>query len=383
MTKLLHPAPRQAGVSIVEAMVAMAIMAFGMLGLVGLQGSMRLNADIAKQRSEATRIAESQLERWRSYASLAEYAASIADVSASAASGPAVTNATYTWSAAVTPDVLPANVPPLRTATVSVTWEDRASQPQSVTLTTMVAGIEPSIVGSLATQGQGGPVRRVYGRHSAVPRAAQNMGNGTSRYQAPDGSNVGWIINNASGMIVQRCDRSFGGCVSTNLALLSGYVNFSLGTTPDSELPVSSSFDVAVQGQLTAPTATVDCFTERFSLYVAYYCAMPLQNTEVPNFWSGTVILRAGSLVLATSDTDAATTRHRVCRYTPEDTDTPTGGNTAHPLNYTKVRTALGNQNFLVISAGDGTNVYACPDDGPNTFVNTNTYLHQPRFVAP
>lgn len=378
-----RPIAAQAGVSIVEAMVALAIMAFGMLGLVGLQTSMRLNADIAKQRTEATRIAESQLERWRSFSSLPDYTATVVDVAASAASGPAVTNATYTWSAAVAPAVLPSNVPPLRTATVTVAWEDRASQPQSVSLTSQIAGYDPSIVGSLATQGQGGPVRRVYGRNSAVPLSAQNMGNGTSNYRAPDGSNVGWVINNASGAVVQLCDRDFtpASCTTTNLLLLSGYVNFSLNQTPVSEYPTSSSIDVQVQGQLTQPTATVNCFVERFPIYVAYYCAMPLQITEVPNFWSGSVILRAGSLVLATSATDNATSRQRVCRYTPEDTDTPSAGNVAHPLVYSKVSTSLGNQNFLVISAGDGVSAaYACPGDGPSTFVNTNTRLHQPRF---
>jgi Tfp pilus assembly protein PilV len=51
------------GVSLVEAMVALAVMAFGMLAEVGVQTTLRLNADVAKQRSEATRIAQETLER--------------------------------------------------------------------------------------------------------------------------------------------------------------------------------------------------------------------------------------------------------------------------------------------------------------------------------
>ena len=55
------------GVSLVEAMVALAVMAFGMLAVVGVQSTLRLNGDIAKQRSEATRIAQETLEKGRSF----------------------------------------------------------------------------------------------------------------------------------------------------------------------------------------------------------------------------------------------------------------------------------------------------------------------------
>lgn len=376
---------RARGVSIVEALVAMAVMAFGMLGLVGLQATMRLNADVAKQRSEATRIAQTVLEGWRSYASLGDFEASVADTALTAAAGPALTNTSYRWTAAVTPDASPANVPPVRTVTVSVSWEDRASQPQSVTLSTQVAGIDPALAGNLVTQAQGGPVRRVFGRNLAVPRGAQNMGNGTSRYRAQDGSNVGWVINNATGVVVQLCDRDFNGCTPSNLLLLAGYVNFSLGDSPQSEGPFSDpSFAVRVQGLLTEPpSTTVNCLVEQRNLFLEYYCAMPLQITQVPNFWTGSVVLAFDSpRELAASATDATPARYRVCRYTPEDTDTPSAGNVAHPLVYTNVTRPLGNQNFLVISAGSTVtgNVLACPDDVvATTFVNTNTYLHQPR----
>src|SRR5215510_2158450 len=55
------------GVSLIEAMVAVAVMAFGMLTVVGVQSTLRLNGDIAKQRSEATRIAQETLEQNRGF----------------------------------------------------------------------------------------------------------------------------------------------------------------------------------------------------------------------------------------------------------------------------------------------------------------------------
>jgi Tfp pilus assembly protein PilV len=65
---MTHTQPaRQRGVSLIEAIVAMAVMAFGMIGIVGLQSTLRQNADVAKQRSEAVRIAEEAIEQWRAF----------------------------------------------------------------------------------------------------------------------------------------------------------------------------------------------------------------------------------------------------------------------------------------------------------------------------
>ena len=82
----------QHGVSLVEALVALAIMAFGMLGLVGMQASMRANADLAKQRSEAVRLAQQQMEAWRGYGTLTTYNA-IATQASTAITGIAHSNA--------------------------------------------------------------------------------------------------------------------------------------------------------------------------------------------------------------------------------------------------------------------------------------------------
>jgi type II secretory pathway pseudopilin PulG len=59
---------RRQGVSLVEALVALAVMSIGMLALVGVQTTMRLNSDLAKQRTEATRIASEEIETLRSFA---------------------------------------------------------------------------------------------------------------------------------------------------------------------------------------------------------------------------------------------------------------------------------------------------------------------------
>ena len=65
-----RPSVPRRGVSLVEALVAMAVMSIGMLAVVGVQGTMRLNSDLARQRTEATRIASEEIERVRSFTSL-------------------------------------------------------------------------------------------------------------------------------------------------------------------------------------------------------------------------------------------------------------------------------------------------------------------------
>ena len=71
MAAVLIPARRARGISLVEALVALAIMSIGMLALVGVQSAMRLNSDLAKQRTEATRIASEEIERVRNFISVA------------------------------------------------------------------------------------------------------------------------------------------------------------------------------------------------------------------------------------------------------------------------------------------------------------------------
>jgi Tfp pilus assembly protein PilV len=60
----------QRGISLIEALLALAVMALGMMGLVGVQSTLRSTSDVAKQRSEAVRIAQAEIERWRAFDAL-------------------------------------------------------------------------------------------------------------------------------------------------------------------------------------------------------------------------------------------------------------------------------------------------------------------------
>ena len=114
------------GASLVEAMVALAVMAFGMLAVVGVQSTLRYNGDVARQRSEATRLAQERLDQLRSFTAIdtgppEQTWTNIAD-GVSTTEG---LNATYE----VRSEVLSLPDTPAKVIRVTVSWADRAARP--------------------------------------------------------------------------------------------------------------------------------------------------------------------------------------------------------------------------------------------------------------
>lgn len=375
---------RESGVSLIEALVALAIMAFGMLGVIGMQATLRFNADVSKQRSEAVRLAQEEIERLRNFSLLATTPGSvafddIASVAAATVALPASANATYTRTTTVAPAV--AGDPLLKKVTVSVSWLDRraasSSDSQAVTLTTVVAGIAPELAGSLGIPGDQAATQRPRERHSAIPVGATNQGT-TSTFSPPGGGSLVWVFNNATGMITSTCTPTLG-CAPFNAWLLTGFVQFAVSGAPTALIAESPS-DAPLPGvgvsviQTVPISQTVSCRTSPSSTSVTYYCAVQTFGT---NPWSGRSELTGISL--ATSLTDASASLYKVCRYTSVQSPTTPGNNNAeHPLNYAVVASPLTNQNFLVTLSGDGTNPYPCPGDVPGNLVNSTTFQHQP-----
>jgi Tfp pilus assembly protein PilV len=369
------------GVALIEALVALLVMAFGMVGVVGMQASLRMNADVAKQRSEAVRIAQEVIEARRAYsvmqtsAGLSAYA-DIVNQGAVDVVG-YTTNTTYS----LTLSVVDSAEPRMKTLTTGVRWDDRTGQTQSLTIVTGIAGTPPELAGTLSLPTSGLSNSPVRGRNFGVPPAAVDLGDGTSSFAPPGASGTSWIFSNVSGLITRVCVGLV--CTEVTARLLSGYVHFATGPTQPTpeqgELPDSNSFAVHVQVGRTAPSAlTVDCFEDTAPLrYVQYFCAVPVAAGQR---WSGRATLSL--LPLASSISDPSAALFRVCRYTPVRGSNPVVGpaisNQQHPLDYANVDIALTNQNFLVIRAGDGVTAFDCPADGPSTFIDSNTWHHQP-----
>ena len=154
---------RRRGVALIEALVALAIMAFGMLGVIGMQATLRFNADASKQRSEAVRLAQEEIERWRDFSVLASTPGKAAfdDIASTAPATvalPGNSNATYTRTTTVAAAV--AGDPLLKKVTVTVSWLDRRAASSTVTLTTVIAGIAPELAGSLGIPGDRAATQR-------------------------------------------------------------------------------------------------------------------------------------------------------------------------------------------------------------------------------
>lgn len=396
------------GATLIEALVAVAVMGFGMLGVLGMQNTLRVNADISRQRSEAVRIAQETIEASRRFSVVpATSGARSYDEIVSAAgtvASAANTNTSFTVTTAV--DTLPSSANAAVTAehkrvTVNVQWRDRNDELQTVQLVSMVSPVAPEVAAGLSAAADASPVQQQNGRHPTIPSSAVNVGSDSSSF-APPGATGGltWTFNNLSGFITQFCTTATG-CIDVNARLLSGSIRFSTGATQptgaDAENPASAALintgngnSVGVRVDVTEPSVnTVQCFQSVSSTFVTYYCAMPV--TAPTLYWSGRadLVLPSG-FTLASSLSDSNANRYRVCRYTPSsarviphhlvNADPSLIRNEDHPLDYYRVRQSLIGQNFLVISAGSGgTNAFTCPDDDAGTpDVSGSTWHHQP-----
>lgn len=380
------------GVTLVEAMVALLIMSFGMLALVGLQANLRRSADVAKQRSEATKLAQVDMESTRSFgallaASAPASTAAYSDIAASAidSAGRLDSNAKF----ALTRDVSVSVNPPMTAIDLSLSWVDRANETQTVRLSTFVAGIAPGLSGSLMIGPPDGvSSRRPQGRSTDIPTGAIDKGDGKSVFKPDPTGTVAWVFSNLTGEITNVCtgllpatapgDVDVSSCGLAKGYLLSGYVRYSTVTPPDPDLPSSAAMsfgltltvDVAAEYPLTP---TYQCFSRLPTATVgSYFCAVyPRTSTgdavsRPINTWGGRLDL--SGIPLAT---------YKICRYSADYDGSGTISNAEHPATYAKVTGALTRQNFLVIKAAD-----SCPsghgvDVSQGQFTNTATVLHQ------
>jgi len=255
MTRTL--APRRArGATLLEALIAMLIMALGMVGIAGMQAKQRAHADLAKQRSEAVRIAQEDIENFRAFGTLVSDAGVANNMAYAGVSGYAAgksvladtvttTNATY----AIARQVASSTDPRMKDLRVAVSWTSREGVSESVVLRSMIAGIDPRLAAALAIAPGGSPVRDALGRDIQIPIPAKNLGNGTSIFKPQSSGSVAYVFNNDTGLITSRCTgidsttytasltATSGTCTSVSAVLLSGYIRTSLDNNPDATSP--------------------------------------------------------------------------------------------------------------------------------------------------
>jgi Tfp pilus assembly protein PilV len=409
------------GVSLIEALVAMAVMAFGMLGVVGMQSTLRFNADVSRQRAEAVRIAQQQMETLRAYDGFAAVSGDgILQFEEIVSEGPTTLDdladedgVNTTFSLLTEVAASPAGSAPRQDVIVTVSWEDRRGVNQAVRLSSQISYYPPELTAMPVKRGDRGPLAQPGGRNPAIPREAVAHEAGTSAF-APPSAPTGtlWIFSNTTGLIVQTCV-PLGTCTDVDSILLSGNVAFALPaerSPPEIRFPlpedaaepidpIPAAFaGVGIEARrfLTATTSASvgTCFiapsltlpTSR----LAYYCAVPRASGLFRGYLAFTGVTQLTNdprPTIATPDpvlTDATSTKYRMCRYTAIQRNArviPTGEdaqvfNAQHPWQYINATRSYTDRNFLVIQAGNDTTPYPCPDDDVLTPIQSRTYHH-------
>ncbi|MFT7724167.1 MAG: prepilin-type N-terminal cleavage/methylation domain-containing protein [Roseateles sp.] len=423
---LIQPRRRARGVTLIEALVALMVMSFGMVALVSLMVNLRHGGDVAKQRSEAMRLAQQELAALRAFpyvdkpddapAGTIDYDDGL---KAAAARTPSLsdTNATFSVLREVQPFIKDADDPQARTVSVTVSWKDRADTEERLKLHTVVSRTDPVFSGALGIAPPVNGVRTPSGRNPAIPATAKDLGDGRSAFRPPGGGTAVWVFDNASGTITGKCEidintpvssltpESVETCRNNTVGyLLSGTIRFSSTNPADPKAPEAAARPLSLTVSLSASEfkkqrgntwellpgreypagLTPTCFSDAPSSagsgqpFVNYHCII-YPNAQSPRNWWGQVLLSG-------LDLGTRPSQFQVCRYSADYNGngytyvliSAAEGkfkidNEEHPEVYRGVSRSLARQNFLVVRGDVGCPTAPPADPANGIFVDYST----------
>ena len=399
MNPVTSPARRsQRGAALFESLIAFVFLAVAAMSAAQVQSHLRLHADLARQRSQAVRLGERELETLRAWSTLAAasgasaYASIVdADNIADADAGDA-SNADYR----IVRRIDEAAFAGAKSTSVAVEWADRSGATQRVVLDSVIARSDPAWSGALAVGAGAGAPRGAFGRSPAVPVTARSLGSGRSALKTTTSGSTAIGFDDATGNIVSRCTgvaaatatrdlttSDLSSCTTGTWLLLSGTIRFTSAVPPvpsqASETPPAVSVALTLSGG--SYTAAPDCSTEAMKT-VSYSAGGSLHIDSVPidappaslglsswgdtgdrfvsyrcivtpradGRWSGRSTLVPSGWTIGTGSADL-----RVCRYASDrDGSGAIDANIEHPAAYADVAAALQAQNFLVVRGDQG-----------------------------
>ena len=133
---------QQRGLSLLETLIALLVLSLGMLALTRLQTGLRVGADAARERSEAVRLAQLDIEDLRAFTDLDGWAA-IVDAATDVT--PTGSTTRYTLERVVETHAEPA----LKAVRITLRWNDRHGSAQQLQLDTLIGGHDPALSGGL------------------------------------------------------------------------------------------------------------------------------------------------------------------------------------------------------------------------------------------
>ncbi|MEO8280603.1 MAG: hypothetical protein ABI564_12985 [Ideonella sp.] len=430
--------PRQAqrGSSLIEALVGFLIVAVGMLGSAQWQLRLRQAVDLARQQSEATRIAQTELEALRAFASsqVTPGLASFAEI-ASGQSMQGTTSGANT-SYRLTRQVRDSLGSMVKELVVDVDWADRSGVQRSIRLFGVIGGQAPVLILPLGHRASIGRADALLGRHATIPRDAHDLGNGQSAFKPVTEGDQAWLFDNRSGHIVARCSgipiakanrqllsADLTSCSAADNVLLSGRVRFALPSAPaiadpaaarDTPQALTVTLDLSSTGHAQMPACLGEAirmvdigspssprpiavaigatpasqglaaWTELGDRYWRYHCAValaagaPVNGNPGPPQWSGRLRMTPTGWQLGHISGTL-----QLCRYSADtDASGQIDRGAEAPDSHADIEDALVEQNYLAI-AGE----QPCPAAGASHTAadslpwfsgNAATVPHQP-----
>ncbi|HET7867426.1 MAG TPA: prepilin-type N-terminal cleavage/methylation domain-containing protein [Burkholderiaceae bacterium] len=394
--------PHRRGITLVEVLVCLLVLTVGLAAVSRLQSHLRLSAEAARQRAEALRLAQNEMERLRAFTRVAA-GAGPSYVGIKSIGPMPVEDASASTRYTLERHVATSAAPRFKAVTLTARWSDRTGDAQQVELPSMVAGLAPALGGVLTLQRQVAESLQPLGRHPAIPLTARDLGGGRSVFKPSTQAVVAWVFDAITGVIIQVCQAPAGvanadlqeaqlsRCATTQGLLVSGFVRFATQTdTPgarDAEQPTSPALNldlclVAANTALCTAPSLAECFDDAPAApsptrqTVIYHCAVfPPAGTL---HWTGRLNLVPVDWQLAVPEVAGG---FKVCRYSFDHNANGRIDNAEHPALYTKVTAPLTDQNFLVVRGAA-----TCPVDqpvslgsvAPDNVVNDSTVQHQP-----
>lgn len=412
----------QRGTTLLEGLVAFLVLSLGMLSVVRVQTQMRLNTDVARQRSEAVRIAQEDIERLRAFSVIAVRAGATAFAGVASATRQVNSDSGQpsNTSYSLLREITAGDTPLSKNARVSVAWDDRTGARQQVALSTLIAGHDPAYAGALQLHAKAPPLRTAHARSPWIPLPAKDLGQGRSAFKPIAGGTEALVYDNTSGNIMARCSgvdatlsnanlsaAALGTCEALQAYSLSGVVRFAGATPPDAaaanDAPLELSIAIAPSDATPPPvcrsearksvsytlggairteavpigalpaTLGLGSWVETGERFVAYHCVVVPVAPGAS--WSGRASIAPTGWTVGTGASD-----YRVCRYSADvDGSGAIDNNLEHPDSYSALRSSLTQQNFLVIKG-----TQSCPAAPAGTagtrpvFADLSTAPHQP-----
>lgn len=336
-----RPFPRSRGFTLLEALIALVVVAVGLVTLVGVQLRLSRDAEVAKQRTEAARLAQEKLEELRTFTQI-DAGAGVASWEGLAAGDETVagltsnTSFTRSWTLGGAADDTQ------RPLQVSVAWANRASDDtETLTLNSVVSRTDPETAGSLAFPREGQrALKRPKNRSLNIPVPSLDLGDGRSVYQFS--SDLAVVFSNDTGYVVMTCPfevedaDDLVGCNEFPGYLLAGYVSGSMPTP----LGIDTSGLAGLSGaaQCTIGAAKDVGTGESIADYRYYMCVLPVAETG--HSWSGKIKL---------TGMNSGTSR-LVCRYQYPAVE-GMSPNERNVQPYVGVHDSLDTQNYKITTA--------------------------------